>query len=156
MAMAADLTGYVDGMTQFMTDNADFTPLVKRFDELLDAPRTQETVDELNALLPVINEYIAAYNALTKTTEDDISLIPEFTLESLQAAQDGADAVSKALATMSTADIYKDLALAKEEANGFASVLSRLGNGEGQLTNLHFFGITDFSRRIGPRLIGDL
>lgn len=137
MAMAADLTGYVDGMTQFMTDNADFTPLVKRFDELLDAPRTQETVDELNALLPVINEYIAAYNALTKTTEDDISLIPEFTLESLQAAQDGADAVSKALATMSTADIYKDLALAKEEANGFASVLSRLGNGEGQLTNLH-------------------
>lgn len=137
MAMAADLTGYVDGMTQFMTDNADFAPLVSRFDELLDAPRTQETVDELNSLLPLINEYITAYNALTETTDDDIPLIPEFTLESLQAVQEEAVAATEALASMNTADIYKDLAIATEEANGFASVLARLGDGENQFTNLH-------------------
>ncbi len=170
MAMAADLTGYVDGMTQFMTDNADFAPLVSRFDELLDAPQTQETVDELNSLLPFINEYITAYNALTEPTDDDIPLIPEFTLESLQAVQEEAAAATEALTSMDTADIYSDLAIATEEANGFASVLAKLGDGEGQLTNLHdavmetaraiaeTAGITDESEiaKIGEKLLESL
>ena len=137
MAMAADLTGYVQNMSDYVEDNADFNGLVKQFDELLQGPHTQESVDELNALLPLINEYIAAYNALTEDTSDDVALIPEFTLENLQAAQEEAEAAGEALAALDTTDIYKGLAMAKEEANGFASVLSRLGEGEGQLNNLH-------------------
>lgn len=63
MAMAADLTGYVQNMSDYMEANADFNGLVEQFDTLLQGPHTQESVDELNALLPLINEYIAAYNA---------------------------------------------------------------------------------------------
>lgn len=170
MSMAADLTGYVDGMTQFVEDNSDFSGLVEQFDMLLQTPHTQETVDELNALLPLINEYISAYNALTDSTEDDIPLIPEFTLESLQDVQEQAEATGAALASMNTADVYKGLELAKEETNGFASVLSRLGDGEGQLTNLHdavmetaraiaaSAGITDEAEivKIGEKLLDSL
>lgn len=134
MAMAADLTGYVDSMSDYLEANADFSDLIGRFDELLQGPKTQETVDELNALLPLVNEFITAYNAITETADDDIALIPEFSLENLQAE---AEAAGEALAALNAADIYKDLALAKEEANGFAAVLAKLGTEEGQLTNLH-------------------
>lgn len=134
MAMAADLTGYVDSMSDYLEANADFSDLIGRFDELLQGPKTQETVDELNALLPLVNEFITAYNAITESTDDDIALIPEFSLENLQAE---AEAAGETLASLNAADIYKDLALAKEEANGFASVLAKLGTEDGQLTNLH-------------------
>lgn len=137
MGMAADLTGYVDQMTAFVEDHEDFDELIRRFDELLTLPQTQESVDELNALLPVINEFIAAYNALTESTDDDIALIPEFSLEDLRDAAAQVNEMGEALLTLNASDIYKDLAMAKEEANGFASVLKRLGDGEGQLTNLH-------------------
>ncbi len=134
MAMAANLTGYVKGMKDYLAANADFSDLISRFDELSQGSYTQETVDELNALLPAINEFITAYNTLTESTDDDIALIPEFSLENLRQE---AEAAEEALVSLSTADIYKNLALAREEANGFASVLSKLGDGEGQLTNLH-------------------
>lgn len=81
MAMAADLSGYVNGMVDYVEANSEFGDLIKRFDELYSAPLSQENVDELNLLLPLVNEYIAAYNALTETAEDDIPLIPEFSLE---------------------------------------------------------------------------
>lgn len=134
MAMAANLTGYVKGLNDYLAADTDFSDLISRFDELSQGPYTQETVDELNALLPVINEFITAYNALTESTDDDIALIPEFSLENLR---EEAEATQEALISLSTADIYKNLALAREEAGGFASVLSKLGDGEGQLTNLH-------------------
>lgn len=170
MAMAADLTGHVQNMSDYMESNADFNGLVERFDALLQGPHTQESVDELNELLPLINEYIAAYNAMTEDTADDIPLIPEFTLESLQAVQEEAEAASEALATLNTTDIYQGLAMAREEANGFASVLSKLGEGEGQLDNLHDavmetaramageLGITDESEvaKIGEELLEGL
>ncbi len=170
MAMAADLTGHVNKMTRFVEDNADFGALVNQFDDLLDAPRTQETVDQLNALLPLINEYITSYNSLTPSTDDDIALIPAFTLETLQAVAATAEEAGVAIASMSTADIYKDLALAKEEANGFATILSQLGTGDGQMINLHdavmqtardiaaLTGITDESEivKIGEKLLESL
>ena len=81
MAMAADLTSVVDGMFDHFSQDADFMGLVDQFDELLGGPLTQETVDELNALIPVINEFITAYNGMTETTDDDIPLFEEFTLE---------------------------------------------------------------------------
>ena len=170
MAMAADLTGYVQNMSDYMESNADFNGLVERFDALLQGPHTQESVDGLNELLPLIDEYIAAYNAMTEDTADDIPLIPEFTLESLQAVQEEAEAASEALATLNTTDIYQGLAMAREEANGFASVLPKLGEGEGQLDNLHDavmetaramageLGITDESEvaKIGEELLEGL
>ena len=84
--------------------------------------------------------------------------------------QEQAEATGAALASMNTADVYKGLELAKEETNGFASVLSRLGDGEGQLTNLHdavmetaraiaaSAGITDEAEivKIGEKLLDSL
>ena len=137
MAMAADLTGVVDGMFDHFSQDADFMGLVDQFDELLGGPLTQGTVDELNALIPVINEFIAAYNSMTETTDDDIPLFEEFTLEGLQAAQEEIEATGEAIASLDTGDLYRDLAIAREEASRFGSVLSRLGEGEGQFQNLH-------------------
>lgn len=110
MAMAAHLTGYVDKMAGFVEDNADFGALIGRFDELLKGPRTQETVDELNVLLPLINEYITAYNALTVSTEDDIPLIPLFTLESLQELDAAEEAVGKMTALQKELEESRKLA----------------------------------------------
>ena len=170
MRMAGDLTGYVDRMTAFLNGDADFTEMIRHFDELLQGPATQATVDELNAMIPLINEFIMAYNGLTETTDDDLPLFSEFTLDSLTEAQAGVEATDEALATLKTADIYKDLALAKEEANGFISVLSKLGEGEKQFLNLHDavmataqelangLGITDGAQieKIGEKLLEGL
>lgn len=84
--------------------------------------------------------------------------------------QEEAEAAGEALATLNTTDIYQGLAMAREEANGFASVLSKLGEGEGQLTNLHDavmetaramageLGITDEAEiaKIGEKLLEGL
>lgn len=170
MSMAADLTGHVDGMVDYLEANTDYRDLIDRFDELYAGPQTQESVDELNALVPLINEFIAAYNALTETTQDDIPLLPEFTLEGLQAAQQEIEETGEAIAGLNTADIYKGLALTQEEANGFANVLAKLGEGEGQVQNLHDaviaaardmaegLGITDAKEiaQIGDRLLDGL
>ena len=51
--------------------------------------------------------------------------------------QEEAEAAGEALAALDTTDIYQGLAMAREQANGFVSVLSKLGDGEGRLTNLH-------------------
>ena len=118
MAMAADLTGYVQNMSDYMESNADFNGLVERFDALLQGPHTQESVDELNELLPLINEYIAAYNAMTEDTADDIPLIPEFTLESLQAVQEEAEAASEALATLNTTESLRKTLAAYKDGHG--------------------------------------
>ena len=137
MAMAADLTSVVDGMFDHFSQDADFMGLVDQFDELLGGPLTQETVDELNALIPVINEFISAYNGITETTDDDIPLFEEFTLEGLQEAQAEIEATEEAIASLDTADLYRDLAIAREEASRFGSVLSKLGEGEDQFQNIH-------------------
>jgi len=137
MAMAADLTSVVDGMFDHFSQDADFMSLVDQFDELLGGPLTQETVDELNALIPVINEFITAYNGMTETTDDDIPLFEEFTLEGLQEAQAEIEATEEAIASLDTADLYRDLAIAREEASRFGSVLSKLGEGEDQFQNIH-------------------
>ncbi|MGN0763624.1 MAG: phage tail tape measure protein, partial [Aristaeellaceae bacterium] len=137
MAMAADLTGKVDAMAEYVDAHADFDGIIKRFDELLGGEQTQETVDELNSLLPVVNEFITAYNALTETTDDDIPLFPEFTLDSLRQAQQEMEATEESIASLDTDELYRKLAIAREEANRFGSVLARLGEGEGQFDNLH-------------------
>ena len=69
--------------------------------------------------------------------EDDIPLLPEMTLEGLEEARQQVEETAEAIATLDTSTIYKDLAVAKEEANGFATVLSKIGEGEGQFVNLH-------------------
>ena len=51
--------------------------------------------------------------------------------------QEEAEAAGEALAALDTTDIYQGLAMAREQANSFVSVLSKLGDGEGRLTNLH-------------------
>lgn len=80
------------------------------------------------------------------------------------------EATGEAIASLDTSDIYKDLAVAKEEANGFATVLSKLGEGENQFVNLHdavmdtareiaeVYGITDASAigKIGEKLLEGL
>ena len=137
MAMAGELTGYVNGMMEYVNEHTDFSDLISRFGELYQGDLTQESVDELNALVPLINEYIAAYNNLTETTDDDIPMISEFTLEGLQEAQTEIEATGEAIASLDTSDLYKNLAIAREEASLFSSVLSKLGEGEEQFTNLH-------------------
>ena len=47
--------------------------------------------------------------------------------------QEEAEAAGEALAALDTTDIYQGLAMAREQANGFVSVLSKLGDGEGRL-----------------------
>ena len=137
MAMAADLTGVVNGMFEHFSQDPDFMGLIDQFDELLGGPLTQDTVDELNALIPMINEFIAAYNGITESTDDDIPLFEEFTLEGLQEAQAEIEETEEAIASLDTADLYKDLAIAREEASRFGSVLSKLGEGEDQFQNIH-------------------
>ena len=77
MVMASDLTNYVNQLFAFMTTNPEFTQLMAQFDELYAAPRTNDNVAALNALLPAINGYIEAYNTLTQTNADDIPLLTE-------------------------------------------------------------------------------
>ena len=120
MRMAGDLTGYVDQMADFLNQDADFAEMIHHFDELMQGPVTQESVDEMNAMIPMINEFIAAYNGLTETTDDDLPLFSEFTLDGLTEAKEGIEGTGEALATLKATDIYKDIALAKEEANSFA------------------------------------
>ena len=67
MRMAGDLTGYVDQMTDFLNQDTDFAEMIHHFDELIQGPVTQESVDEMNAMIPMINEFITAYNGLTET-----------------------------------------------------------------------------------------
>lgn len=170
MRMAGDLTGYVDQMTDFLNQDTDFAEMIHHFDELMQGLVTQESVDEMNAMIPVINEFITAYNGLTETTDDDLPLFSEFTLDGLTEAKEGIEGTGEALATLKAADIYKDIALAKEEANGFATVLSKLGDGENQFLNLHDavmttaqeiadgLGITDSAEieKIGEKLLEGL
>ena len=170
MRMAGDLTGYVDQMTDFLNQDSDFAEMIHHFDELMQGPVTQESVDEMNAMIPMINEFIAAYNGLTETTDDDLPLFSEFTLDGLTEAKEGIEGTGEALATLKATDIYKDIALAKEEANGFATVLSKLGDGEDQFLNLHDavmttaqeiadgLGITDSAEieKIGEKLLEGL
>ena len=170
MRMAGDLTGYVDQMTDFLNQDTDFAEMIHHFDELMQGPVTQESVDEMNAMIPMINEFITAYNGLTETTDDDLPLFSEFTLDGLTEAKEGIEGTSEALATLKATDIYKDIALAKEEANGFAAVLSKLGDGEDQFLNLHDavmgtaqeiadgLGITDSAQieKIGEKLLEGL
>lgn len=170
MRMAGDLTGYVEQMTDFFNQDADFAEMIHHFDELMQGPVTQESVDEMNAMIPMINEFITAYNGLTETTDDDLPLFSEFTLDGLTEAKEGIEGTGEALATLKATDIYKDIALAKEEANGFATVLSKLGDGEDQFLNLHDavmttaqeiadgLGITDSAEieKIGEKLLEGL
>ena len=170
MRMAGDLTGYVDQMTDFLNQDSDFAEMIHHFDELMQGPVTQESVDEMNAMIPMINEFIAAYNGLTETTDDALPLFSEFTLDGLTEAKEGIEGTSEALATLKATDIYKDIALAKEEANGFAAVLSKLGDSEDQFLNLHDavmgtaqeiadgLGITDSAQieKIGEKLLEGL
>lgn len=58
MRMAGDLTGYVDQMADFLNQDADFAEMIHHFDELMQGPITQESVDEMNAMIPMINEFI--------------------------------------------------------------------------------------------------
>ena len=170
MAMAAELSGYVDNMVDYMDANSEFTELIKHFDELQSMPLTLDSVNELNQLVPLINEYISAYNALTDTTDDDLPVLGEFLLDDLEAANAAISEVSDAIAKLDTASVYKDLAVAREEANGFISVLSRLGEGADQFDNLHeavisvaqeiadAYGITDEAAvvKIGETLLKGL
>ena len=170
MAMAADLSGYVTNMVDFVEANADFSDLIHRFHELSSQPLTVESANELNALVPIINEFISAYNALTETTDDDFPLLGEVLLEDLGRANEEITEVSEAVTKLDTASIYKDLAVAKEEANGFATVLSKIGEGEDQFVNLHnavmatakeiadAYGITDESAigKIAEKLLEGL
>ena len=170
MRMAGDLTGYVDQMTNYLNQDADFAEMIHHFDELMQGSVTQESVDEMNAMIPMIKEFITAYNGLTETTEDDIPLFSEFTLDGLTEAKEGLEGTGEALATLKANDIYKDIALAKEEANGFATVLSKLGDGEDRFLNLHDavmmtaqeiangLGITDSAQieKIGEKLLEGL
>ncbi len=170
MAMAADLSGYVNNMVDYVDANADFSDLISRFDTLYSQPLSPESVQEMNQLIPLINEFISAYNGLTESVEDDIPLLPEMTLEGLEEARQQVEETAEAIATLDTSTIYKDLAVAKEEANGFATVLSKIGEGEGQFVNLHdaimdtakeiadAYGITDESAivKIGEKLLEGL
>ena len=170
MAMAAELSAYVNRMVDYVEANADFSELIRRFDTLSAGAKTQENIEELNALIPLINEYITAFNALQGTEENVIPLIQPISSEELAHAKQEADAVKEAIASLDTSTIYKDLAMAKEEANGFLSVLSRLGEGEDQFVNLHdavmaaaqeiadSFGITDTSvvGKMGEKLLEGL
>ena len=88
MRMAGDLTGYVDQMTDFLNQDTDFAEMIHHFDELMQGPVTQESVDEMNAMIPMINEFITAYNRLTETTDDDLPLFSEFTLDGLTEAKE--------------------------------------------------------------------
>ena len=45
MRMAGDLTGYVGRMTDFLNQDADFAEMIHHFDELMQEPVTQESVD---------------------------------------------------------------------------------------------------------------
>ena len=137
MAMAADLSGYVNSMMDYVDANADFSEIFKRFDELSSQPLTVESANELSDLVPIINEFIAAYNALTETTDDDFPLLGEILLEDTEGVKAAVADTAETIASLDTSTIYKDLAVAKEEANGFISVLSRLGDGEEQFNNLH-------------------
>lgn len=170
MAMAADLSGYVSDMVEYVENNADFSDLVQRFDTLSAGTKTQESIDELNELIPLINEYIAAYNALNGAEKGEIPLIQPLSAEDLEKTKENATAVQDTIAALDTATIYKDLAMAKEEANSFLSVLSKLGEGEDQFVNLHdavmaaaqeiadSFGITDTSviGKMGEKLLEGL
>lgn len=154
----------------FLNQDTDFAEMIHHFDELMQGPVTQESVDEMNAMIPMINEFIAAYNGLTETTDDDLPLFSEFTLDGLTEAKEGIEGTGEALAMLKATDIYKDIALAKEEANGFAAVLSKLGDGEDQFLNLHDavmttaqeiangLGITDGAQieKIGEKLLEGL
>ena len=137
MAMAADLSGYVNSMMDYVDANADFSEIFKRFDELSSQPLTVESANELSDLVPIINEFIAAYNALTETTDDDFPLLGEILLEDTEGVKAAVADTAEAIASLDTSTIYKDLVVAKEEANGFISVLSGLGDGEEQFNNLH-------------------
>ena len=137
MAMAADLSGYVTNMVDFVDANADFSDLIHRFDELSSQPLTIESANELNSLIPIINEFISAYNAMTETTDDDFPLLGEILIDDLVTVKENIEEINEAVAALDTASIYKDLAVAKEEANGFVSVLAKLGEGEDQFDNLH-------------------
>lgn len=109
MRMAGDLTGYVDQMTDFLNQDIDFAEMIHHFDKLMQGPVTQESVDEMNAMIPMINEFITAYNGLTETTDDDLPLFSEFTLDGLTEAKEGIEGNGEALATLKATDIYKDM-----------------------------------------------
>ena len=72
----------------FLNQDTDFAEMIHHFDELMQGPVTQESVDEMNAMIPMINEFIAAYNGLTETTDDDLPLFSEFTLDGLTEAKE--------------------------------------------------------------------
>ena len=78
MAMAGDLMSFVNGLFDFMGQDSEMMALFEQFDRLYQAPRTEENVAALNAMLPAMNAYISAYNALTDTDADDIPLLTEF------------------------------------------------------------------------------
>ena len=45
----------------FLNQDTDFAEMIHHFDELMQGPVTQESVDEMNAMIPMINEFITAY-----------------------------------------------------------------------------------------------
>ena len=134
-AIAADLKGKQEELYAFMQDNPRLHGLLDQYEEELQS--AEPDLEAANALIEQINEILASYNALREAGEEPLPLLPELTAEGLQEIRAEAEAAGEALAALDTTDIYKGLAMAKEEANGFASVLSRLGKGEGQLENLH-------------------
>lgn len=131
-AIAADLKAKQEELYAFMQDNPRLHGLLNQYEEELQS--AEPDLEAANALIEQINEILASYNALREAGEEPLPLLPELTAEGLQEIRAEAEAAVEAL---DTTDIYKGLAMAKEEANGFASVLSRLGEGEGQLNNLH-------------------
>ena len=134
-AIAADLKAKQEELYAFMQDNPRLHGLLNQYEEELQS--AEPDLEAANALIEQINEILASYNTLREAGEEPLPLLPELTAEGLQEIRAEAEAAGEALAALDTTDIYKGLAMAKEEANGFASVLSRLGEGEGQLNNLH-------------------
>ena len=134
-AIAADLKAKQEELYAFMQDNPRLHGLLNQYEEELQS--AEPDLEAANALIEQINEILASYNTLREAGEEPLPLLPELTAEGLQEIRAEAEAAGEALASLDTTDIYKGLAMAKEEANGFSNVLSRLGKGDGQLENLH-------------------
>ena len=118
----------------FMGDERMRTLMDQYYEELLSGTPDVET---LNTLIEQINDIIETKNKLLPEGSQPLPLLPEITVETLAQINEELEETQELMTSLDASDIYKDLALAKEEANGFATVLSKLGEGEDQLTNLH-------------------
>lgn len=134
-AIAAELKSKQEELYSIVQDNPRLHGLLDQYEAEMKS--AQPDIDIANSLIEQINEILSSYNELREVGQEPLPLLPKLTAESLQTVRKEAETAVEALASMNTTDIYKGLAMAREEANGFAIVLKQLGTAEGQLTNLH-------------------